>query len=227
MLAVSVDACWLDICGMGYCAEYLTDGFISDAAIGDLDSRLRRFRVYARELIECGRWERVEGGYRIHDYLHYNPSAAEAAAEEQRRVESGRAGGERSVAVRRQRYGSAQPKREAHHEGLTSVLEPQPSKQPPKQVLRRPRSKPRRTLAEARTVSEGESPVTSPGVGTPPAPDLPASSEGRSRAHLGSDNGRIDLVAKAAEERARRGLPRDPERVAAILPSVLPPGVQP
>ena len=84
LMGCSVMACWMDVCGMAYCAEYLTDGFVSDAAIRVLDSRLRSSRRHADELVNCGRWERVDGGYRIHDYLHYNPSAAEALADEQR-----------------------------------------------------------------------------------------------------------------------------------------------
>ena len=59
---------WLD--GMCYASGYLTDGFIPSAALEKGSER------YARRLVEVGLWERVEGGYRIHDYHDYQPTRA-------------------------------------------------------------------------------------------------------------------------------------------------------
>lgn len=57
----------LDLQAMCYAARNLTDGFIPR-------------RVFAHQLetidrlVEVGRWEVVDGGYLIHDFLEYNPS---------------------------------------------------------------------------------------------------------------------------------------------------------
>jgi hypothetical protein len=95
---------WL--AGLAYCNRNLTDGFIPRAVA---DSIGGRWRVYVptedgREqvwtisrssgmhgedmdtawvadlLVQNGLWEEVEGGYRVHDYLDYQPSRAEVMA---------------------------------------------------------------------------------------------------------------------------------------------------
>lgn len=85
---------WLFICGLGYCAEYLTDGVIPGAAIHTLadfrgvgyetatvgDPPYASFgedadgETLARVLVVAGLWEETDGGFRVHDYLKYNPS---------------------------------------------------------------------------------------------------------------------------------------------------------
>lgn len=65
---------WLYVCGLTYAARYLTDGFIPDAAVAKLSALPRPERI-AEELVRSGLWERAERGFRIHDYLVYNPSA--------------------------------------------------------------------------------------------------------------------------------------------------------
>ena len=86
---------WFHVCGLCYAGRYLTDGFIPENAV----FRLADFRgigishgmvghdVEAGELIDAlldaGLWQRVEGGYMIHDYLEYNPSAEQVRQERQ------------------------------------------------------------------------------------------------------------------------------------------------
>ena len=58
-----------------YCARELTDGFVA----------LKKAREYAtakviKELVP-GLWEPCEGGFRVHDYLKYNPTRVKALAE--------------------------------------------------------------------------------------------------------------------------------------------------
>lgn len=63
-----------DVEGWCYCARNLTDGLIP-AAIA------KRWRKRAiTELMDAGRWHHDVAGYRIHDYLDYNPSKADAIA---------------------------------------------------------------------------------------------------------------------------------------------------
>jgi hypothetical protein len=85
---------WLYVCGLLYAARYLTDGFIPTAHVARL-AALPRPRQLAERLVQGGLWEHAEGGYRIHDYLVYNPTAAQvrrerdAAAERARRTRAG------------------------------------------------------------------------------------------------------------------------------------------
>lgn len=82
-------AAWLHVCALVYCSRYLTDGFLPSAMV----PRLADFRGIqtrgqdvspedlAARLADVGLWEPVEGGYRIHDYLAYNPSRAQVLEE--------------------------------------------------------------------------------------------------------------------------------------------------
>jgi DnaD/phage-associated family protein len=71
-------AAWLYIAGLCYCSRYLTDGFIADAALPWMGQYSKgRARTLAAKLVEVGLWERVDGGYQVHDYLQWNRSKAE------------------------------------------------------------------------------------------------------------------------------------------------------
>jgi hypothetical protein len=51
-----------------YCAQHLTDGIVSDEALTILGAT----RKHCDELWAAGLWERIpEGGYRYHDWHHY------------------------------------------------------------------------------------------------------------------------------------------------------------
>lgn len=85
-------AAWLYVCGLTYCARQLTDGFIPTAqlrrllpsgAVGKLADRLVDVRL----------WEKAVGGYRVHDYLMYNPSRQQTLATRQQKAAAGRKGG--------------------------------------------------------------------------------------------------------------------------------------
>lgn len=97
LLAAGADGLALDVAGMCWSAEKGTDGFVPDYAITVLYP-VRNPRGVASRLEQVGRWERDEerGGWHIHDFLLYNPSAAEAAAMKEARAEAGRRGGQNS-----------------------------------------------------------------------------------------------------------------------------------
>jgi len=65
---------WLDVCAWAYCNRALTDGFVADAMVPRLTS-VPKPMVRADELVAVGRWERVPGGFQIHDYLGYQKEA--------------------------------------------------------------------------------------------------------------------------------------------------------
>ncbi len=78
-------AAWLNVAAWCYAARYRTDGFVPYNAVGRLcDTMTYDPHDLARRLVEVGLWEAVSDnaydGYRIHDYLQYNPSAADAEA---------------------------------------------------------------------------------------------------------------------------------------------------
>jgi len=89
---------WFWVCSVDFCMEHLTDGFIDDAAVPTLcpivvgNARKRAIE----NLVAVGSWERVEGGYLVHDYLRHNLSKAqveadqEAARQRHRRWQQGR-----------------------------------------------------------------------------------------------------------------------------------------
>jgi hypothetical protein len=62
--------------GILYGNRKLTDGFIKAGALAKygIDEAL------AAAAVDAGLWDRVEGGYQVHDFLDHNPSAAEVKA---------------------------------------------------------------------------------------------------------------------------------------------------
>lgn len=74
-----LEASGLDARAVSYCARYETDGHVPAHAVADLAGSEAKGRKLAKVLVEVGRWHRddKEGGYRVHDYLVYNPSKAE------------------------------------------------------------------------------------------------------------------------------------------------------
>lgn len=64
-------ACWLYVCGIGFCQKFLTDGHIPVTSISSL-SHVQNASRYVLELVKIRLWDRVSGGYQIHDYLDFN-----------------------------------------------------------------------------------------------------------------------------------------------------------
>lgn len=71
----------LYVCGLQYCNENLTDGFICDDMVTHLAPGQSRPAKIVRLLLDAGLWTRDEGGYRVHDYLKYQPSAVQVTSE--------------------------------------------------------------------------------------------------------------------------------------------------
>jgi hypothetical protein len=97
-------AAWLWVCGNGYCNKFLTDGFIPTAAVKTLGGVDHATKV-ARVLADVGLWEKVEGGYRVHDFHDHNPTAAEVRARRTERSLSGRLGGQATAARQHSKNG--------------------------------------------------------------------------------------------------------------------------
>lgn len=67
-------AAWLHVCGMAFCSRYLTDGFIPARQVSRL-ADLDNADDLVKTLVRVGLWEEADGGFRVHDFLEYNPSA--------------------------------------------------------------------------------------------------------------------------------------------------------
>lgn len=207
-----------------YSGEYLTNGRITSAALADIAPgvSLGQAMGYARELVRAGLWSRTRDAYEIHDYLHYNLSAEEARAEESQRVSAGRAGGTRSVAVRRQKYGSARPQSKAPTEATASRSD----RSDPFDVSRSdPRSTPARSAREApppKPVSvpseEERTPVPTQGGNHTVAPSPPGEPDDRSRSggDWGDDADPEVQLGKRVMSRLQtgRGRTNEPTRIS-------------
>jgi predicted kinase len=79
VIAAGGDAMWLYVCGLVYAGRHLTDGFIADGMVGRLSDRAAA-RELAERLVAVGLWEHAAGGYRIHDYAEYQPTADDVRA---------------------------------------------------------------------------------------------------------------------------------------------------
>lgn len=115
--AIGVVGLGLHVAGLCYANQQLTDGFISDVrvplliAMEDVDRRWDDAKsldhpaiVWAGRLVEAGVWERVDGGYQIHDYLKYQPSRREVLKERAKRHDikaaAGKQGGKQTSSRR-------------------------------------------------------------------------------------------------------------------------------
>lgn len=91
--AAGPEAAWLYVCGICYCARYLTDGEIPKSRV----ARLTAFRnndKLALRLRDAGLWIDAGNVWLVHDYLGWNPSRehveAQRAKERQKKA-TGRA----------------------------------------------------------------------------------------------------------------------------------------
>jgi hypothetical protein len=82
---------WLWLCGLAYCQEGLTDGFIPTEALPYLG--VKNAAQLASHLVKAGLWHEAEGGWNVHDYLEHNRSAHEVATLKERRRAGGTLGG--------------------------------------------------------------------------------------------------------------------------------------
>jgi hypothetical protein len=97
LLDLPLEAVGLWVIGLTYSNRYLTDGYVPKAGVSRVVAKPER---QARHLVERGLWHPVEGGWQIHDYLDYQPSAEAEKDKRRKRAEAGRAGGRASAKAR-------------------------------------------------------------------------------------------------------------------------------
>lgn len=84
-------AAWLWVCGLAYCQEGLTDGYIPSESIDYLG--VRHASRLAISLVLAGLWDVADGGWNVHDYLEHNKPAVEVRRIQHERREGGKKGG--------------------------------------------------------------------------------------------------------------------------------------
>ena len=130
VVAAGAEAVALYTVALSWCGAYLTDGFIPAGQVRRL-ALSDHYEEATRRLVAVGLWHEVDGGYEIHDYLEYNPTAEEVKESKQARAEAGRRGGLASVASKRQANASASAQASASANGKQkSTPSPSPSPSP-------------------------------------------------------------------------------------------------
>lgn len=73
-------AAWLFICGLCYCNEHLTDGFIPEASLPAIALGMTRAPRAAGRLVDVGLWHAVQRGWQVHQYEEYQRTSDEIRA---------------------------------------------------------------------------------------------------------------------------------------------------
>lgn len=84
-------ASWLWLCGVAYCQDALTDGFIAKEALYTLG--VQKPLPLVTTLVSIGLWHEEPNGWRVHDYLDHNNSAEYVRRVQDERRKAGRRGG--------------------------------------------------------------------------------------------------------------------------------------
>lgn len=103
---------WLWLCGIAYCQEGLTDGFIPEEVIDSLGVP-KSARRLAEHLVKANLWEKADGGWYIHDYLDHNRSSETVRQIQNDKRAAGARGGLASGDARRKHSASQDPKHSA------------------------------------------------------------------------------------------------------------------
>ena len=95
--AAGKDGRALFVASLVFAAQQLTDGFVALDALPLIAAKAEvRPNITAQRLVRIGLWETGDGGWWIHDWKDFNPTAEQVIAIREKRAESGRIGGRRS-----------------------------------------------------------------------------------------------------------------------------------
>jgi hypothetical protein len=97
VIRAGAEATALFVRALARAGERLTDGRVARSELPMLNTydqpTSTGAEALAERLVDAGMFERSGSDYRIHDYLDYNPSAEEAAASRQQKLDAARRGG--------------------------------------------------------------------------------------------------------------------------------------
>ncbi|WP_431999283.1 hypothetical protein [Streptomyces sioyaensis] len=108
----------LYVSGLCWASENLTEGLIQDREL-TLVARVRGIKSAARELEDAQLWDRVEGGWCIHDFLEYNPDRAKVKADREANAARQQAYRDRKKAEREARKAAEDTARNGDRNGVT------------------------------------------------------------------------------------------------------------
>ncbi len=77
----------LHMLAMSYCAGHLTDGLVDDEFVEEKIPAKRERDQATNALVEAELWGREEDGWRIHDWLDFNPSRADTLDKRQKEAD--------------------------------------------------------------------------------------------------------------------------------------------
>lgn len=100
----------LQMAALCYCNHHLTDGYVPGSVakrLIDLDGMPVTFGQLAKKMIDAGVWTVDGDGYRIHDYLEFQPSKDQVMAEREQKRSAGAKGGQASAQARASARGKA------------------------------------------------------------------------------------------------------------------------
>jgi hypothetical protein len=156
LLKAGPAAAWMWVCGIAHCQAHLSEGFIAEIAVPMIGvAGATRAKKLADVLVTVGLFERVDGGYRVHDYHDFNETKAEALARKTAlaatRAIVGRLGGIASGVARRKQANAKQvlePKRSP----IPSHPIPVRTKNPPTPLSAKGGRLTRKDLQEAKAI---------------------------------------------------------------------------
>ena len=139
VVGLSDSAFRLHVSAICYAARFLTDGGLPAGVAG----RLGGSAALLGELVETGVWVTDGNGYRIHDYLDYNPTREDALAIKAARSEAGKLGAERRWRSDGKPDGKSHSKPEASGKQTGGQIDaPSPSPSPSPSSEEAPHGKP-------------------------------------------------------------------------------------
>jgi hypothetical protein len=125
------DAGWLYVCALGWSNKHLTGGFIPAEVVGRLSDRKAPSKL-AQRLVDVGLWDKVDGGYQVHDYDEHNYGAeAKRQAREAKARKAAQARWERERAKKDAASGNAPGNAPSIATGSAQAEDEQCSAMPP------------------------------------------------------------------------------------------------
>jgi hypothetical protein len=102
-IKAGLEAMGVWVMALSYCAAYGTDGRVDRDAVERICGSRKVFERVTKRLEACGLWERDEtgSGFRIHDFLDYNPSRSDVEKENENKRKGGIEGARRRWAGHR------------------------------------------------------------------------------------------------------------------------------
>jgi DnaD/phage-associated family protein len=131
------EATYLYLSGLVYSSNQITEGYISDEVLGLVAFKgfIRNELTHADKLVECGLWDRIDGGYLIHDYLEYNPTKEQIEESRAKKIAAGSKGGRATAVAHAQAHATAHATAQLQQEGSINPSHPIPIPIPVKNTI--------------------------------------------------------------------------------------------